>query len=164
MHLGMDVEHLFLQANNNGANLLLFRPPRKVSVPRGTYRLVQYDSYRRDPQGDHWYLRATATRRTPWLRWEEDDVAKLELGEPYTPEVWLAPSPGSGRTPGTPEELVLQFGIGGVAGERVVGLGHIWGQKTAIALDRKGALPREPTYTILGTGGEVVAQGSFEYG
>ncbi len=85
----------------------------------------------------------------------------LEFGEPYLSIVNVI-QPRVGRS-----RALIAFEIQGEAKESLTDLSHISGDKTQIPLSEEedlGHRPKEPTYKIVKADGEVVTQGSFEYG
>jgi hypothetical protein len=88
----------------------------------------------------------------------------LKLGEPYVPVVEVPESAKQDLREGS-TQVKLAFRVEGSGKEGLAELRRISGSRTRIPLSREDRnRPKEPTYTIVKTDGEIVAQGSFEYG
>ena len=158
------VARLFLSNEDSTEYLVLYRPGREPRVPPGKYRLAGYQVYREDPQGDLWYLSATATPRSPLESVAANRGVEFPMGEPYIPEAIVPPEAYEAFAREKQERVEVEFSISGVGHEIVNDLQHVAGGKTKIELDATGLHPVEPRYRIVTTKGKVVAQGGFEYG
>jgi hypothetical protein len=142
----------------------MYRPSKKIMVPLGKYRLYKYQALKKDEQGDLWRLLAWATTESPFITVERSGDTVLEYGEPYHAIVNVVkPRGGSSR----PLIALMIFAVEGKGKETLRDLSHISGDKTQIPLSKEkdlGHRPKEPTYKIVKADGEVITQGSFEYG
>ncbi len=139
---------------------MAYQPDKKIKVPAGKYRLFNYQILKKDKQGDLWRLNATATTESPWVTVAGKGKSVVEFGEPYVPVIEVRVRENTTRAS-------IGFDVEGKAKEFVTDLSHIDGDRTQIPLSEEenlGHRPKEPTYKIVKTDGEVVAQGSFEYG
>ncbi|MGD8535946.1 MAG: hypothetical protein PVF66_08865 [Candidatus Aminicenantes bacterium] len=155
-----DTERLSLYTEDEKHCLMAYLPSKMIKVPAGKYRLYSYQVFKKDKQGDLWRLNATATTESPWVSVEGKGKTVVELGEPYIPLVEVRVRENRSR-------VSIGFDIEGKAKEFVTDLSHISGEQTQIALSKEedlGHRPKEPTYKIVKTDGEVVTQGSFRYG
>lgn len=161
LKLPMKAERISLQTEDEQLCLNMYKPGKKIMVPQGKYRLISYDALKKDEQGDLWRLCATGTTDTPYFTVSGSDESVLEFGEPYAPSV-IAQQRG-GKT----AIAYLMFNVEGKGKEFLTLLSHMSGNQTRIPLSKdRGSRdrPKEPTYKIMNAGGEVVSQGSFEYG
>lgn len=156
-------ERLFLATADGGEYLIFHQPGKKVQVPPGEYRVAGYQLYRKDPQGDLWFLSAAATPESPFITVGKGASTKALFGEPFMPRATV-PEATEAFARGKPERLEVEFAIAGSGHEIVTDLRHVSGNKTAMTLDRTGEFPTEPVFRIASTKGKVVAQGAFEYG
>jgi hypothetical protein len=164
IEFGMDIERLVLFAEGGPACVTLFHPGKTCKVPAGTYRLAGYRALRKDAQGDLWAVTAAAVKETPPLRAAAGQKAVLELGEPYrvfaeVPE-WSIRSVQGGR-----DQASVEFHIQGAAKEKVIDLIRLNGDKSRIPLSKvEKNRPAEAAFKVMKDGGELVAEGHFEYG
>ncbi len=160
LRLTMQTECLSIYTEDGQHFVMMCQPEKKIAVPEGKYRLFRYKALKQDKQGDLWRLSASANSQSPFITVEKDQEAVLEFGEPYVSLV------NAGLRGGT-SKAFLSFSIEGRAKESLSDLSHISGDKTQIPLSEEkdlGHRPKEPTYKVVKADGEVVAQGSFEYG
>jgi len=160
LQLAADTERFSIYSEDEKHCLMAYQPDKKIKVPAGKYRLFNYQILKKDKQGDLWRLNATATTESPWITVEGKGKSVVEFGEPYVPVVEV-------RVRGNTSRASIGFDIEGKAKEFVTDLSHIAGDRTQIPLsegENLGHRPKEPTYKIVKTDGEVVTQGSFEYG
>ncbi|UCE22262.1 MAG: hypothetical protein JSV46_08670, partial [Candidatus Aminicenantes bacterium] len=159
--LNMNTERLSLYTEDGKRSVMMYRPSKKIKVPAGTYRLYKYQALKNDEQGDQWRLCAWATTESPFVTVDRKGEVALEFGEPYLAIVNVI-HPRAGRS-----RVLIAFEIEGKGKESLTDLSHISGDKTQIPLSEEedlGHRPKEPTYKIVKADGEVVTQGSFEYG
>lgn len=162
--------------------VMLFAPGTQVKLPVGTYRLQTYSLSRSDEQGDNWTLAANGST-TPVLV-KAGGAADLVYGEPYKPEVSGRITSGASSSgiqpqapawyefwkPDNPSQSIgkkpvsLSFSLRGQGGDTVSDIAHTSGSATKIELSSDKRRPKQPTYKVLKTDGELVAQGKFEYG
>jgi len=161
LKLPMKTERISLHTEDGKHCLNVYQPGKKILVPQGKYRLISYEALKKDEQGDLWRLNAAGTTETPFFTVGGTGESVLEFGEPYAP---FFNAQGRG---GTPPRVYLMFSVEGNGKEFLTELSRISGDKTRIPLSTdRGSRnrPKEPTYKIMNAGGEVVSQGSFEYG
>jgi len=157
-------DQLSLYTNDEKHCIMLFRPTPTVAVPPGDYRLLSYKVVRNDDQSDRWRLCATGTTDGPVITVEKAGTAVLKLGEPYQALARVADWDME-RVQTGQRDVRLNFTIEGAAKEQVTELSRVAGEKSTLPMSTRDARrPKEPTYKILLPDGEVVAQGSFEYG
>jgi hypothetical protein len=160
LQIAVETDRLSLYTEDEKHCLMAYQPNKKIKIPAGKYRLYNYQVFKKDKQGDLWRLNATATTESPWVSVEGKGKTVVELGEPYMPLVEV-------RVRGDRSRVSIGFDIEGKAREFVTDLSHISGDQTQIPLSEEenlGHRPKEPTYKIVKTDGEVVTQGSFRYG
>ncbi|MEW6742467.1 MAG: hypothetical protein AB1486_06890 [Planctomycetota bacterium] len=131
-----------------------------LPLPAGSYQVESYHVFKRDPQGDLWYLAARGASKGTVFTVKDGECTRLEFGEPYSAEVVVSKNPRPGLFGSS--KVSLGFRVRGIAGETVSDLRHVSGTRTAIPLE--SARPAPPSYTITKTTGEVVGAGSFSYG
>lgn len=159
------VERLLIMTEETETTVAAFRPGASVQVPSGKYRLLSYQFYRNDPQGDRWGLNARGTTKMPWVEVTAGKQARMAFGEPFIPMVQITPWSLENFRAKQTEDVVIEFEVRGQAGEQVTNLAHLIGDRTKIALSRRDrSRPKEPTYKIIKPDGEIVVSGSFEYG
>ena len=142
-----------LEMYTDAGDSIMAYMPGQLGLPAGQYRLASYQVVRNDGKGQ-WRLSASATSNTPPVEVKADASTKLGVGEPFQPIVKA--SDGA--------QVRLSFTVNGIAKEQVTDIRLVSGT-SAIETSRKDhARPKEPTYRILKDDGEVVTQGSFEYG
>ncbi len=160
LQLAAETERLSLFTEDEKHSLMAFQPSKKIKVPTGKYRLFNYQIFRKDKQGDLWRLNATATSESPWITVDGKGKSVFEFGEPYSPLVEVRVRENTTRAS-------IGFDIEGEGKEFVTSLSHVSGDQTQIPLSEEenlGDRPKEPTYKVVKADGEVVTQGSFEYG
>lgn len=160
LQLPADIKRLSLYTEDEKHCLMAINPGKKIKIPAGKYRLYNYQIIKKDKQGDLWRLNATATTESPWVTADGKRKSVVEFGEPYTPFVEVNVRENTSRAS-------IGFDIEGKGKEFVTDLSHVSGDLTKIPLSEKenlGHRPKEPTYKIVKVDGEVVTQGSFEYG
>ncbi len=160
LQLAMKPERIQLYTEEGKNCLMMFQPSEKIMVPAGKYRLYDYQVFKKDDQGDLWRLRAAATTESPYVTVDGSSDSLVEFGEPFVPIVDVVTRGGASRA-------YLSFNVEGKGREFLTDLSHIAGTLTAIPLSEEedlGHRPKEPTYKIVKADGEVVTQGSFEYG
>ncbi len=161
LKLAMETEYISLYTEDGKHSVMMYRPSKKIKVPAGKYRLYKYQALKKDEQGDLWRLCARATTESPFVVVDRKGEVALEFGEPYLAIVNII-HPRAGRS-----RALIAFNVDGKGKESLIDLSHISGNKTQIPLSEEedlGHRPKEPTYKIVKADGEVVAQGSFEYG
>jgi hypothetical protein len=163
--LGSSFEHLSLFSGDGRQVILLHRPPDRVQLPAGSFRLHEYRALSRDPKGALWHLAATATNESRFVHVVPGTPATIPCGEPYTPIVHV-PASGIRKTKdGDAEAAALHFVVQGTGGEVVRDLARIAGRDSSIPMSaRKRTRPLEPSYKIVTEDGEIVAKASFRYG
>jgi hypothetical protein len=160
LQLASDAERFSLHSEDEKHCLMAYQPEKKIKVPAGKYRIFNYQILKKDKQGDLWRLNATATTESPWVTVEGKGKSVVEFGEPYVPVVEVRVRENTTRAS-------IGFDVEGKAKEFVTDLSHVSGDRTQIPLSEEenlGHRPKEPTYKVVKTDGEVVTQGSFEYG
>ena len=158
------VEHLCLATEDGKHAVMACSSGEKLRIPDGRWRLIQYQVLRKDGEGDLWALSAGSTKATPVLAIGEG--TRLPFGEPYTATAFV---PGyvyqQFAMTGRLEQAWIEFYLRGASGEVVSDLTHVSGDRTKIPLAaNRSDRAKEPTYTIVKTSGQVVAEGSFQYG
>jgi len=160
LKLAMKTERISLYTEDGKHCLMIYKPAKEIKIPQGRYKLLAYEVFRRDEQGDLWRLCAAATKESPAVTLAEG-LSILEFGEPYLPIVDLQ------KMGGRLDRFFLVFNVEGKAKELLTDLSHISGTKTLIPLSEKknlGHRPKEPAYKIAKADGEVIKSGFFEYG
>ncbi len=159
LKLPMKMERISLCTEDGKHYLNIYQSVKEIRIPRGKYRLLSYEVFRKEKKGDLWRLYATATIESPFVTVDGGNESLLEFGEPYTPIVDIRE--------GLSTLVSLTFRVEGKGKELLTDLSHISGNKTHIRLSKKkrfGHRPKEPTYKIVNANGKVVEKGSFEYG
>lgn len=145
--------------------LVAFDAGDTIHAPAGDCRLLWYQVYRQDEQGDEWYLAATATPRTETVQARAGETVELALGEPFSSRAAIYDSAYEAfEESGELEDVRLYFYILGSGNERVGDIRHLSGSATKIALDEDAERPAEPAYSIYDEDGKQVARGEFRYG
>lgn len=160
--LAREARHVLLEGESDGRGLVMVQPGTNAMVPKGAYRLVGYQVRCRDAAGDLWQAGAVATPRSPYVPAGAPN-AVLRFGEPYAPVVRVLPSAIQRWQNG--DDLDLELVVTGAGDERLVDITRLAGSQSKIVMSsREPVRPKEPSYRILKTDGEIVAQGDFEYG
>ena len=157
-------ERFSILTEDNKHCLMAFKPTGDaIRLPAGKYRLLSYQMYRKDAQGDLWRLMAGGSNESPVATVASGQTAVLSFGEPFLPVVTL---PSTEQMPGASKgSAPLSFSIEGLGKEIINDITHFEGGATQIQLSKtRKERPREPSYTIVKNDGEIVAKGSFEYG
>jgi hypothetical protein len=163
LNLAMATERMTMGTERGWNFVVMYQPGNEVMIPRGNYRLLGYTAVRKDDQGDEWLLQAAAPS-SPVVTVNAGMSPTLNFGEPYVPSVgvppWARDTVREGNT-----QLPLWLTVKGAAGEHLAELTRISGNRTRIPLSEENPnRPKEPTYKIVQPDGQIVAQGSFEYG
>lgn len=164
--LPAETEHLLLRAVEpaDAQSIMMFRPGKQAQIPEGKYCAYGYQLIKKDSKGDTWRLRAMPMGN-PGAASITAGGGSIEFGEPYTPVISVDPNSLAAMKRGETTGVQLVFQLEGQAKERVADLRHTAGTKTDIALSQKSPdRPQEPAYRVVTDDGEVVAQGSFEWG
>jgi hypothetical protein len=165
--LSIEPEHLQLSSGDNQHFVMAYKPVNgRIMLPPDNYRLISYSTYRKDDQGDLWYLRAMGTQASSQIIVSKESKTDVSIGEPFLPVVNFR---DFNKIPDgkTGMNIPLTFNLEGKAKEVLVDITHVQGVKTKIQLSLKpGSVnrPKEPAYAILKSDGEIVAKGIFEYG
>lgn len=166
LKLGARPERLSLITRDGTHCLMVYKPPADViRIPAGSYRLLFYQLFQKDAQGDIWRLMADGSDESPPVTVAPGNGAALPFGEPFVPVVTLYPIDETSDI--SKGDTRLSFSIEGRGKEMVTDISHFDGDATQIPLSKTknhGEFPRDPSYTIVKTDGEIVAKGSFEYG
>ena len=166
LKLAMETERLALYSEDGEHCLNMYKPESTVLIPAGNYRLLSYQAFRDDEQGDRWRLIAGGSTESPVVSVEQNNGAVLEFGEPFVPIVETQ-NVGRGSSGEGASDLPLLFNVEGTGRELLTELIHMSGTKTKIPLSKtrgRENRPKEPSYRIVKSDGEIVAVGSFEYG
>jgi hypothetical protein len=150
------------EANPKG--VMMYRPAQTIPLPCGSYRLLQYDLFRDDEQGDRWTLSAAGAKDSaPFIAAKGGETA-LVCGEPFSPVVTV-----HGGTlkrsffGGTSAQLDMV--TKGTGNEEVTDVSHASGHNTRLPLSELDpGSPREPRYKVTKSDGEIVSEGAFRYG
>lgn len=164
--LAAEAEHVLLRALEpaDTQSIMMFRPGKNPKIPEGKYCPYGYQLIQKDAKGDTWRLRAVPMGN-PAAVSVTAAGGTIEFGEPYTPVISVDPNSLAAMKRGETTGVHLVFQLEGQSKERVVDLRHTEGTKTDIALSQKSSdRPQEPAYRVVTDDGEVVAQGSFEWG
>jgi len=162
--LAMATERITMYTEDGSRCVMMYRPGTEVMIPQGTYQFLNYTVRRKDEQGDEWLLVAQATTDSPSVTVGGGGDAVLKCGEPYVPTAdvpeWSRQAVREGQT-----QVPLMFTVIGAGREVLAELTRLSGTRTRIALSQGNRnRPKEPTYIIARADGEIVTQGSFEYG
>jgi hypothetical protein len=160
LQLDMETQRISLYTEDEKHCIMAFQSGKKIKVPAGKYRLYNYQLFKKDEQGDLWRLNASATNESPFVTVDGRGKPTIGFGEPFKPLVEV-------RMRGKTSRASIGFDIEGKGKEFVTDLSHVFGDRTKILLSEEENLshrPKEPTYKVVKADGEVVAQGSFEYG
>jgi len=150
---------IYTEDGHRGINM--YRPGKQIDVPAGTYRLHTYQMLKKEDSGAVWHLEAQSTDATPAIAAKEGDTTLVAIGEPYKP---LVDVPEMFRALAGSAPVVVEFRVEGRAGEVLTDLGYS-GARSAVPLSETSPnRPKEPTYMIVKTDGEIAARGAFEYG
>jgi hypothetical protein len=150
---------IYTEDGHRGINI--YRPGKQIDLPAGTYRLHMYQMLKKENSGAVWHLEAQSTDATPSIVAKEDDTTVVALGEPYKP---LIDVPEVFRALAGSAPVMVEFSVKGRAGEVLIDLGYS-GPRSAVPLSTISPnRPKEPTYMIVKTDGEIAARGAFEYG
>lgn len=159
---------LVLSENDSGKTITALFPSESVAVPPGKYRLRSYSLTRKDEAGCQWRLDAEGSKKALLVDAVKDAETALSFGEPFVAQVYAELEKRSGGLFAALfgiDEQRLEFALEGVAKETVSQVTKVPEEKTATPMSaRRPSMPKEPTYKITKADGEVVAQGSFEYG
>jgi hypothetical protein len=164
LKLAMAVERIGIYTEDGENCVMMYRPATEALIPKGRYRLLHYTALRKDAQGDEWLLAAQATERSPSATVRAGSSGVFNFGEPYLPVVEV---PGSARQDvrDGAAQVGIAFTVEGAGKERLGELTRVSGNRTRIPLSEENPnRPKEPTYKVIQPDGQIVAQGSFEYG
>jgi hypothetical protein len=144
--------------------VMMYRPAQTVPLPFGAYRLVQYDLLRKDGQGDTWTLNAKVSKECRPVVVAVGQETSMAYGEPISPIVTVRDGKIR-RSFFWGSSAKLDLAIQGAGHEEVTNISHVSGSNTTLPLSaRNGRGPQEPRYKVTKPDGEVVSQGTFEYG
>jgi hypothetical protein len=135
-----------------------------INLPVGSYNLHCYELFRKDMQGDLWRIITVETIDSPAVTVSSGKEAVLSFGEPFIPVIFF---PQGANIQAYGRNIPLAFALEGNNNEVVTNLNRIEGKSTKIPLSTKTGRenrPKEPSYTIIKSDGEVTGKGSFEYG
>ena len=135
LKLAMETERLALYSEVGEHCLNMYKPELTVMIPAGNYRLLSYQVFRDDEQGDRWRLSAGGSTESPVISVEQNSGAVLDFGEPYVPVV-EAQNMRRGSTGEGESDLPLLFNVEGKGKELLTDLTHMSGKKTKIPTSR----------------------------
>lgn len=167
MTLPMATERMTLYTKDGAHCVMMYRPGTRIALPAGEYRLLDYAVTRKDRQRDEWLLEAVATNDSPPVTVDAGTRSSLRFGEPYLPVVEVPEEIRQALRNGDITDVPLLFTVTGAGKEILTDLARISGDRTRIPLSTSNGFrnrPKEPTYKIVQPDGQIVAQGSFEYG
>ena len=164
LELPIEPERLSLASEDGEHFITLLRPGKQVQVPPGNYRIGGYHLYRKDEQGDLWFLSATATPASAFAGVGAGKATSLPWGEPFKPTASVPETAYEKFKSGTPGSVQVEFSILGQGNEIVNEIRHVSGDSTEIPLDPSGDHPEEPAFKVMTTKGKVETGGVFEYG
>lgn len=162
IELPMPVHRIVLMSDDGW--VMSCMPEKTVLVPSGSYQLLRYVLFHDEPTGARWRLWATASGNSPVVTVPAGGSADYVIGEPFRPVVTV---PKRYRVMfAAMNQAMLDMTVVGAGKELVQELVCIDNrEKSSVALSQKEEQkPKEATYKILKPDGEVVTQGSFEYG
>ena len=166
LKLSCKPEFLSLYTADGTHFIMAYKPSgNEIKVPGGIYKLMGYELLRKDEQGDLWSVNAVSTKNTHIVSVKPDTVVTLKFGEPFTPKVFLPIL--NYRTSANNQNTPMAFNIEGIGKEVIINMSRREGTATKIPLSKKqgcGNRPQEPSYMIIKPDGELVSQGTFEYG
>ena len=164
-------QRLMVTGDDAASCIAMYDPGSTVTVPAGHYAVYRYIWERKTPAGDTWRLAAEG-QSTSEVAVATGGRASLPLGEPYVPTISARASTrlkagllgalfGGSRV----DTTLLEFRLVGAGGETVKSVACTSDCGTSIPTSTGHPdYPKEPTYRIMKVDGEIVAQGSFEYG
>jgi hypothetical protein len=163
--LAQAAEQLSMATEDGSRGFMFYKPGATVRIPPGTYRVLSYHSCRKDEQGDVWSTHAVATGEAPTVTVAEGGTSVVPFGEPYTAFAGI-PADGYRQFAQAGSTAVpVEFRLVGSTGETVLDLRRISGENTKIPMSAKRTYrAAEPSYKIVKPSGEVVVQGTFQYG
>ncbi|MBX7256246.1 MAG: hypothetical protein K1Y02_07775 [Candidatus Hydrogenedentes bacterium] len=164
LNLPQGVVRLVLARTDTKSAVTVIDSGPSIALPAGEYRVYSYSVARKDASGKYWRLEARGSAKGIASRVVEGKETTLVACDPFQPRMKLAYY----REPGFLDwegSASFDFQLRGAAGEEVVGL--YCGGKTPT--DPLSSLqwtrpPKSPTYKIMTSDGQIVAQGQFEYG
>ena len=165
--LSQPTKQLTIYTEDKSHCLMAYGADKEIKVPAGKYHLLAYRLLKKDPEGDTWRLGANSTTLSPWVNADGKSEALIPFGEPITPVVRIPDWSRQQVESGTGKMVNLELELTGVGKEIVNDLTRVSGSRTKIRLSSamgRNNMPKEPTFKIVKTDGEVVASGSFEYG
>ncbi|HUW62009.1 MAG TPA: hypothetical protein VMZ06_13495 [Candidatus Bathyarchaeia archaeon] len=164
MKIPTEVRRLEIAGSDGKTGAIAFLDPGSVvRIPAGSYQMMRYLLSRTEPAGDVWVLAASATARTLACTVDGSDAAEMAFGEPFS--VQLTRQRLERMRLNEKDVYRLNMGAEGVAHEKVATVRHKSGDKTKFPLSTTNpGSPAEPTYKIVTTEGEKLAEGTFEYG
>jgi hypothetical protein len=164
LKLSMKPERIAVYSPDKKHSVMAYRTAGDaLLLPVGSYKLLAYEMYRKDDQGDLWRLVAAGTNESPAVSVTPGSPSVLPFGEPFYPVISFPAgslSPNAGNT-------IMQFSVEGQGKDLLSEITHLEGAATKLALSSvrgREERPKEPAYTVLKADGEIVARGAFEYG
>lgn len=163
------------------------KPGKELLVPAGDYRLRTYTMDRTTSDGDVWNLSGEATDDAPVVSAKSGQEARMSMGEPFavsvkaysnggsprsepakeSPPWWQfwSSEPGRSSAPSISGPIQLVLMMQGAGKESIAYISRASGNSKALAMSERYAdRPKEATYKVMKTDGELVAQGTFAYG
>jgi hypothetical protein len=167
VNLPMDIDRITFYRKDGKSSVGVYNSTRPLNVPMGEYIFLAYTVFRKDRKGGQWFLKAGATKDTPWFTVDGEGIPEVVLGEPYTPLVdipeWSKQQ--FQQLSSSIQQVQLSFNVEGKGKELISSLNNLSGNLSDIPMSgRYTNRPKEPTYTITKMNGVIVAQGAFEYG
>lgn len=155
-------------------------PPEELMLPKGRYYLASYKLSREAKDDQLWELTGEAKTLGCWADTCQPGTATpsttttLVFGEPFTARPSAEPYPDyllrrQGLTQADAcTSLMLQLALRGAGNETISNIslkkGNPSDTEMASSTETDKDKPREPRYRIATADGEIVAEGSFEYG
>ncbi len=164
VELSMEVERLSIYTDDGSQGIMMCKPSGKLEVPPGNYRVAYYQAVRKDEEGDVWSTCAAGTKDSPLVNIGKNG-GDLKFGEPYVAYASIPEEAYRNFNENENSEVPIEFRLEGSAGELVEDLRRISGENTKIPLsESRNYRSKEPSYKIVKSSGELVAEGTFRYG
>lgn len=164
-----------------------------LQLPEAQYAFTLYSLERAGSDGTKWSLDAAATADTTATRVQAGSTAQMAMGEPFSAFVdlpewerqniamtggrssqrrsgggimsWFRSGDRTAEQPSMKRAVNIEFVIEGAGMERVQNLELLSGKPKPEDMSPVDATrPREPSYKIMKPDGELLTQGTFEYG
>lgn len=161
----LQISTLQLYDEKTKLSIMMNNPMNEIKIPEGEYKILLYSAKKKNVNGTECSIGASASSRSPLTKITKDSKSEFIFGEPYKPVVYIEDWVRQNLKMGI-KDVRLSLGVEGVNKEIITSLSiqNPQGDDKKLLSKKYSNRPLEATYKIMQTDGEIVKEGTFEYG